>query len=110
MRRVAELPLGETDVGYLAWAVWLVAAVLAGAWNFGVRHMARSGSGITLSTVTTTIWWTASVVAVAAYRFSPFHLLWLFPVGFLVGFLCMMSPFAYVLQPIARLYARILSL
>lgn len=98
------------NLQYVAWGIWFVAAFFAGSWNFGIRHMSKTGAGVTISTVVTTMVWTASVIAVPLARFSSFHLLWLFPLGFLMGLLAMVAPFAYFLQPLGRLYARLVSL
>ena len=67
------------------WILWAAGLILGLSWAFGIRTHVRTGQGVHQATVNQTMLMLAAVVAVPLIGFSPFHLLWLFPVAFFVG-------------------------
>ncbi len=84
---------------YLGWLIWLVGLVVAVGWAFGVRTTLRSGSGITQQTVNTTMLFFLSLIAVLSLQVTPYHLLWLFPLSWVVSTLSLAFPFSLLSIP-----------
>lgn len=80
----------------LGWILWACGLLIGLSWSYGVRTYVRTGQGVQQATVNQTMLVLASVVAVPLLGFSPFHLLWLFPVTFIVGMLSLVFPFSLV--------------
>jgi energy-coupling factor transporter transmembrane protein EcfT len=66
--------------------LWLVGASLAVTWAAGVRIKTARGQGVQLGTATIATFFAISLVVAFLLR-SPFHLLWLLPLSFLLGWL-----------------------
>lgn len=84
---------------YVDWIVLGVATILALCWAYGVRHMVRRGTPPTRMTVNVTMLWWLGVFGVMLLPLSPLHLLWWYPVSFVVGGLSLMSPFSFLNIP-----------
>jgi len=84
---------------YFGWLIWLVGLIVAVGWAFGVRTTLRSGSGITQQTVNTTMLFFVSLLVILSFRISPYHLLWLFPLSWLMGTLSLAFPFSLLSIP-----------
>lgn len=80
----------------LGWILWAVGLLLGLSWAYGVRSYVRTGQGVQQATVNQTMLMLAAVLAVLLLNFSPFHLLWLLPVVFIVGMLSSAFPFSLV--------------
>lgn len=80
----------------LGWILWAVGLLLGLSWAYGVRTYVRTGQGVQQATVNQTMLMLAAVLAVPLLNFSPFHLLWLLPVAFIVGMLSLAFPFSLV--------------
>lgn len=79
---------------YISWFIWIVGLVLAVSWAFGIRQRVSSGMGLTQQTVNQTMLFFASLIGVVALQITPLHLLWLFPVGWVLGMLSIAFPFS----------------
>jgi len=93
-------------VKYVGIVIWIIGAVMALSWSYGVRTYVRSGDGPTRMTVNITMLFTLSVLAVPLFGFSPFHLLWIFPASWVFGMLSLTFPFSLLSIP-GELYASI---
>ena len=81
--------------------VWIVGTVVAISWLIGVRVYIRSGDGISRGTVVTAMLFALAVTLVPVVGCSPFHLLWLFAVAWLMGPLSLAFPFSLLAYPAA---------
>jgi hypothetical protein len=96
----------KSSVKLLGWILWVVGLVLGLSFAYGVRTYVRTGQGVQQATVNQTMLILAAVVAVPLLGFSPFHLLWLLPVAFIVGMLSLIFPFSLV-SLVGRPFGRI---
>lgn len=83
-------------VGY---AIYGIGVVLAGSFLFGIRSYTANGTGVSKQTVNTTMLFIVSLVVVPAMSLSPLHLLWMFPVSFMLGMLSLIFPFSLLSIP-----------
>ena len=83
-------------VGYI---VYGVAIVLAIVWLVGIRTYTKSGQGVTMPTVNTTMLFIVSLVVVLVLELSPLHLLWMYPASFVLGMLSLAFPFSLLSIP-----------
>ena len=90
----------------LGWIVWGLGAAIAATWSWGIRRHVKTGAGVTRQTITTTMLFALAVLSVPVFDVSPFHLLWVFPVGWLVGTLSLAFPLSLLRIP-ANLYGRL---
>jgi len=97
MTRLMEMSVMEAIVS-------LLAAGMASVWLMGIRSYTRRGLGVTSQTVVTSMLFSGLAVSVFAFDWSPYHLLWLFPAAFVLGFLSLVFPFSLLNLP-ASLYA-----
>src|SRR6185503_13383820 len=74
--------------------LWFVGALITMFWACGIRSYVRTGQGVSQQTVNQTMMFGLSLVVVPIFGFSPFHLLWMFPVSFIVGTLSFALPFS----------------
>jgi hypothetical protein len=72
--------------------IWLVAAAVTGVWIYGLRKLAVQG--ITRGTVNTAMLFFVSVLMVPTIGLSPFHLLWIFPMAWILGTFHLAFPFS----------------
>jgi hypothetical protein len=94
----------------LRWLEWLVLGAAALYTLVGVdfiRSSVRKGSSVTYGTIFSQLWGLVSLVVVVLAGYSRFHLLWLYPVGYVAGFFAMFFPFNLVGIPLAKLYGSI---
>ena len=69
---------------YLEWLIQIVAVVVISIWIHRIRHYVLTGLGISPQTVVTTMLWVVSLIVVVLSDASPAHLLWLFPLIFIL--------------------------
>jgi hypothetical protein len=73
-----------------------VIVVVAIAWVVGllvaIRHQLRSGGIVVPSMFTSTLLFALGIVAVIVLGASPLHLLWWFPLSFVLGVVVLMFP------------------
>ena len=79
--------------------LWFVGALITMFWAYGIRSYVRSGQGVSQQTVNQTMMFTLSLIIVLIFGFSPFHLLWMFPVGFVLGTLSLAFPLSLLSVP-----------
>jgi len=84
---------------YLGWLIWLVGLIVAVGWVYGIRNYMRRGMGVTQQTVNTTMLFFVSFIVTLSLRISPYHLLWLFPLSWLLGTLSLVFPFSLLSIP-----------
>jgi hypothetical protein len=83
----------------IGYAVYGIAVFLAGTFFIGIRSNTARGAGVTRQTVNTTMLFTVSLVVVPLLSLSPFHLLWMFPISFVLGALSLAFPFSLLSIP-----------
>lgn len=83
----------------LEWAITIVAIVVAFGWAYGIRTYVRQGQGVTQQTVNTTMMGFISIVSIFLLGTSPLHLLWAFPISWLIGTLSLVFPFSLLSIP-----------
>lgn len=74
--------------------IYVVGVILALTWMIGIRTYTKSGQGVTMSTVNTTMLFLVSLVVVPILKLSPLHLFWMYPVSFVLGMLSLAFPFS----------------
>lgn len=84
----------------------ILGGLLALVWAYGVRHYVNRGTPPTQMTVNTAMLFAVTVVAVWLLRISPFHLLWAFPVGVVLGTMSLVFPVSLLGIP-GRLYGQV---
>ena len=84
---------------FLAIIVRIVGAIVTISWVYGVRSYVRSGRGVSQQTVNQTMFFALSLLVVLIFGLSPFHRLWMFPVGFILGTLSLAFPFSVLSVP-----------
>lgn len=82
--------------GYIVYGIGIVLAV---TWMIGIRTYTKSGQGVTMSTVNTTMLFIVSLVVVPILKLSPLHLLWMYPASFILGMLSLAFPFSLLSIP-----------
>jgi hypothetical protein len=80
-------------------ALWVVGVVITVCWAYGIRTYMRNGQGVSQQTVNQTMLFALSLLTVPIFSLSPFHLLWMFPVGFILGGLSLAFPFSVLSVP-----------
>jgi len=84
---------------YLGWLIWLVGSIVAVGWVYGIRHYTRRGIGVSQQTVNRTMLFFVSLIVTLSLRISPYHLLWLFPLSWVIGTLSLIFPFSLLSIP-----------
>lgn len=82
-----------------------VALVLAG--GIFIRRMAATQTGITYAVLSSNALYVVVTLMVMMRGYSFLHLLWLFPLAFVAGFLVLVPPFKWILVPLGRVYASV---
>ena len=94
------LPMDQgTLMKYLGMLIWIIGAIVSLSWSYGVRTYFRHGDPPTKMTINMTMLFTIWVLAVPLFGFSPFHLLWLFPLSYILGMLSLAFPFSLLSIP-----------
>ena len=83
-------------VGYIVYGIGVVLTII---WMIGIRTYTKSGQGVTMSTVNTTMLFIVSLILVPVLGISPLHLLWMYPASFLLGQLSLVFPFSVLSIP-----------
>ena len=79
--------------------VWILAALMTAQFVAMIRSYVRNGRGITQQTVNTAMLFALATLAVPALAVSPLHLLWLFPVSWILGSSSIVFPFSLLSLP-----------
>ena len=82
--------------GYIVYGIGILLAL---GWLIGIRIYTNSGQGVTMSTVNTTMLFIVSLIIVLAINLDPLHLLWMYPVSFLLGMFSLVFPFSLLSIP-----------
>lgn len=88
----------------LEWCVLGLATFIALMGFYWIRRQVYSGDGPTYGTICSNLCYLVAVVVIWFTDYSPFHLLWLFPASFVMGFLTLAPAFSLILVPLAKLY------
>lgn len=83
-------------VGYVIFGFGLLFAL---SFLAGIRNNTRRGLGVQRGTVNTTMLFVVSLALVPILKLSPLHLLWMFPVSFILGTLSLAFPFSLLSIP-----------
>ena len=76
---------------WLRWAVLAIGILWALCTNLTVRNHYKTSSMPMLPANTSALFQTLSVICVIVLHRSPFHILWLFPLSYVAGFLALRS-------------------
>ncbi len=79
--------------------LWILGALITMFWAYGIRSYVRRGQGVSQQTVNQTMMFALSLIIIPIFGFSPFHLLWMFPVSFVLGMLSFVFPFSLLSVP-----------
>jgi len=79
--------------------LWIVGSLITMFWAYGIRSYVRTGHGVSQQTVNQTMMFALSLIIVPIFGLSPFHLLWMFPVGFILGTISLVFPFSLLSVP-----------
>ena len=79
--------------------LWIVGALWTFGFMYAIREDERSGKGSTKASVNMTMLFAVSLVIIPILDLSPFHLLWMFPASWGVGFLSLVFPFSLLSIP-----------
>jgi hypothetical protein len=82
--------------GYIVYGIGIILAI---TWMIGIRTYTKSGQGVTMSTVNTTMLFIVSLVVVPILNLTPLHLLWMYPASFILGMLSLAFPFSLLSIP-----------
>jgi len=83
-------------IGYVVYSIGVLLSV---AWLIGIRIYTNSGQGVTMSAANTTMLFIASLVLIPILHINPLHLLWMFPLAFVIGILSFALPFSLLSIP-----------
>ena len=86
--------LGSAVLFILSGIVWIRRRVAAGA---AVTHVVLSSNAM----------YVIATVTVVVFDLSPLHLLWLFPVAFVVGLMSLLPPFSWAIVPLGKIYGTV---
>jgi hypothetical protein len=86
--------------------IYIFCTLFVIVWGINMRHRARMGHREKIFEVFGLLM-VISLVLIPALSLSPFHLLWMFPVSFLLGMLSIFFPLNLLLWPLASLYSSI---
>ena len=67
--------------------IFIIGVLLTLSWIYGIRTNIKRGDGVTKGTVNITMLFIISLILVPILKISSLHLLWMFPVSMLIGFL-----------------------
>ena len=84
--------------------LWLMGVLYALVWGINIRRKAKIERRTEKIFEVHALLLAVSVVLIPVLSLSPFHLLWMFPVSFLLGLMSIFFPFN-LLWPLASLYA-----
>jgi hypothetical protein len=93
----------------LEWVIVAIAAFIVLTWMYGIRSYIRKGRTPKRQTVTITMLWFVSMITVLAIRASPLHLLWIFPLSFILTSLSLALPSSPLAIP-ESLFGRLCSI
>ena len=91
----------------LGWSVFVVGTLIVFAGMWWIRKEIKAGGSVTYAVMCSNLFYCLAILGTLIIGYSPFHLLWIFPLAFLLGFLTLAFPFSEVLIPLARLYGQI---
>lgn len=84
---------------YVGYATYALCVLVTSTWIFGIRTYTLRGSPPMRPTVNITMLFVVSLVVVPLLSLSPFHLLWMFIVSFVLGTLSLAFPFSLLSLP-----------
>lgn len=87
----------------LEYIIYGIGVLFALGWGFNIRSKARGEQATSKMHETFGMLMVVSLILIPVFSWSPLHLLWMFPLAFLLGLLSMMPPFK-ILWPLASIY------
>ncbi len=84
--------------------IWIVAATYTLAWGLLIRGKAKNEQAVEHSFEVPALLFMVSVILIPTLSLSPFHLLWMMPLSYVLGIASLMFPFNLLWFP-ASLYA-----
>lgn len=87
----------------LGYIIYGIGVLIALAWGFFIRGKARGEQATSKMHETNGMLMIISLILISVFSWSPLHLLWMFPLAFLLGLLSMIPPFK-LLWPLASIY------
>ncbi|MCI0330961.1 MAG: hypothetical protein L0196_08470 [candidate division Zixibacteria bacterium] len=86
--------------------IWSAGAWLTFGFIYAIRRDERRGTGSTKASVNMTMIWCVSLILIPVFGISPYHLLWAFPLGYVLGLLSLIFPFS-ILSILGRVFWRL---
>jgi len=80
----------------VAYIIYGIGVSFAITWLLGIRLYTKSGRGVQIQTVNTTMLFIVSLILIPLFKLSPFHLLWMYPASWLLGVLSLTFPFSFL--------------
>lgn len=84
--------------------IYIICVLIAISWGILIRHRAKTEQATEKIFEVFGVLMVVSLILIPTLSLSPFHLLWMFPVSFLLGTLSLIFPFS-LLWPLASLYS-----
>lgn len=75
----------KVDMKVFEWVVIALSIYLTVTFMFGIRRNTFAGVGVTIQTITTTMLWFVSFVIIYFVNVTYFHMLWILPLGLIIG-------------------------
>jgi len=84
--------------------IYISGVLFAILWGVLMRHKAKTEQATEKIFEVFGLLMAISLILVPILSLSPFHLLWMFPASFLLGFFSLLPPLNLLLWPLASLY------
>lgn len=85
--------------------LYISCVLIAISWGILIRHKAKTEQATEKIFEVFGLLMAVSLILIPTLFLSPFHLLWMFPVSFLLGSLSLVFPLNLLLWPLASLYS-----
>ena len=72
--------------------ILILATIISFVWFYGMRDSISKGKGVTNANANITFLCFLSIILIVILSISPYHLLWIFPLIFIVGMTLMVVP------------------
>ena len=89
----------EESMEILKYIFYALGVIVTVGWLYGIRVHTMTGEGVNKGTVNITMLFLISLILVPLLDISTFHLLWLFPLSVILGFLSITFPFSVLWIP-----------
>jgi len=85
--------------------LYIICVLIVISWGILIRHKAKAEQSTEKIFEVFGLLMVVSLILIPTLSLSPFHLLWMFPVSFLLGPLSLIFPLNLLLWPLASFYS-----